>query len=84
MKSLCLSKTNGCHRLSTDVGRSLKRATSWLLPPPPLLLLLLQDLPGVEVTLVHGGQRLLPSLTAKASAAAEAWLRSKGCKVGSR
>jgi NADH dehydrogenase FAD-containing subunit len=46
-----------------------------------LLLLLLQDLPGVEVTLVHGGQRLLPSLTPKASAVAEAWLRNKGCKV---
>lgn len=41
----------------------------------------LTDLPGVEVTLVHGGQRLLPSLTPKASAAAEAWLRSKGCKL---
>jgi NADPH-dependent 2,4-dienoyl-CoA reductase/sulfur reductase-like enzyme len=40
-----------------------------------------QDLPGVEVTLVHGGPRLLPALTPKASAAAEAWLRSKGCKV---
>lgn len=47
----------------------------WSLP------FLLQDLPGVQVTLVHGGSQLLSSLPARLGAAAEAWLTSKGCKV---
>jgi hypothetical protein len=35
----------------------------------------------VRVTLVHGSDRLLPSLPASLGAAARAWLEGKGCKV---
>lgn len=48
----------------------------------PAGLLCLQDLPGVEVTLIHSAPRLLPTLPARLGAAAESWLKGRGCKVG--
>ncbi len=37
---------------------------------------------GKQVTLVHGGERLLPALPPKAGAKAKAWLEAHGVKVG--
>lgn len=41
----------------------------------------MQDLPGVQVTLVHRGPQLLPTLPARLGSAALWWLQRKGCKV---
>ncbi len=37
---------------------------------------------GKQVTLVHGGERLLPALPPKAGAKARAWLEAHGVQVG--